>query len=150
MSAKHNGTFLSGVVENLPVMGGFSGLLQFMNGNSDPHLKAFSKHSNLSGGDINWHLTDKHGRKVVGGSLPPTMLGQERKRSRNIGPKSKRLLIDNQDALELKLTWEEIQEMFRPPTSASPTTITIEDYEFEEYDVSKCFNFIVFHVSLFD
>lgn len=134
-------------------MSGYSGLLQCMNGNSDPHLKAFSKHLNLSGGDINWQMTDKHGGKGMGGSLPPTMLAPERKRSRNIGSKSKRLLIDNQDALELKLTWEEIQEMLRPPTSAKPTTVTIEDYEFEEYEVSRYLKvkiFNVFHVSLFN
>lgn len=137
LSAKHNGALLSGVVENLPIMSGYSGLLQSMNGNSDPHLKAFSKQLKLSSGDFNWHMSDKVGGKGMGGSLPPTMPAPERKRSRNIGSKSKRLLIDNQDALELKLTWEEIQEMLRPPTSAEPTTVTVEDYEIEEYEVSR-------------
>lgn len=71
------------------------------------------------------------------GSLAPTLLAPERKRSKKIGSTSKRLLIDNQDALELKLTWDEIQEMLHPPASMQPTTVTIEDHEFEEYEVSQ-------------
>lgn len=125
--------FLSGVADNLHIMNGYSGLLQSMNGSTDPHLKVFSKHSSSSSGDA-WHVTDKHGGQGMIGSLPPTLLGPERKKSRNIGSKSKRLLIDNQEALELKLTWEEVQEMLHPPASIQPTTVTIEDHEFEEYE----------------
>lgn len=116
-------------------MHGYSGLLQSMNGSTDPHLKVFPKHLNSSSG-ASWHITDKHGGQGIIGSLPPTLLAPERKRSRNIGSKSKRLLIDNQEALELKLTWEEVQEMLHPP-SIQPTTVTIEDHEFEEYEVSR-------------
>lgn len=123
--------FLSGVADNLP--NGYSGLLQSMNGSTDPHLKVFSKHLSSSCGDA-WHATDKHGGQGMIGSLPPTLLAPERKRSRNIGSKNKRLLIDNQEALELKLTWEEVQEMLHPPASIQPTTLTIEDHEFEEYE----------------
>lgn len=64
------------------------------------------------------------------------MLAPERKRSRNIGSKSKRLLIDRLDALELKLTWEEAQDMLRPPPTVMPSIVTIEDHVFEEYEVS--------------
>lgn len=44
--------------------------------------------------------------------------------------------MDNEEALELKLSWEEAQELLRPAPSAKPTVVMIEDYEFEEYDVS--------------
>lgn len=44
-----------------------------------------------------------------------------------------------EDAMELKLTWEEAQELLRPAPTAKPTTVMIEDYEFEEYDVSLLF-----------
>ncbi|KAK9057524.1 hypothetical protein SSX86_022360 [Deinandra increscens subsp. villosa] len=57
---------------------------------------------------------------------------QEEKKARNIGSKSKRLHMHSEDALELKLTWEEAQEYLRPPTS-KPTVVTIEDCELEEY-----------------
>lgn len=63
------------------------------------------------------------------------MLVPERKRARNIGSKSKRLHIDSQDALELKLTWEEAQDLLRPPPAVKPSTVVIEDHEFEEYEV---------------
>lgn len=117
-------------------MSGYSGLLQSMSGGTDPHLKVFSKNLSSSSGDVIWHVTDKPGGKRIIDSLPPTLLAPEKKRSRNIGLKSKRLLIENQDALELKLTWEEVQEMLQPPASVRPTTVTVEDHEFEEYEVS--------------
>lgn len=64
------------------------------------------------------------------------MLVPERKRSRNIGSKSKRLLIDRLDVLELKLSWEEAQDMLYPPPSVMPSIVTVEDHVFEEYEVS--------------
>uniref|UniRef100_A0A5B7B308 Putative B3 domain-containing transcription repressor VAL2-like isoform X1 n=1 Tax=Davidia involucrata TaxID=16924 RepID=A0A5B7B308_DAVIN len=144
LSAIPNGTlssepFFSGVIENLPIMSGYSGLLQSLKGSTDPHLNALSKHLNSASGDFSWHTTEKHGGKARDGLLPPSMLGPERKRSRNIGSKSKRLLIDIQDALELKLTWEEAQDMLRAPPSIKPSIVTIEDHEFEEYEEPPVF-----------
>ncbi|KAK9289893.1 hypothetical protein L1049_008054 [Liquidambar formosana] len=144
ISAVHNGihsseTFFSGVIENLPVISGYSGLLQSLRGNTDPHLNALSKHLNSAGGDISWQKTEKLGGQMREGLLLPSMLVPERKRSRNIGSKSKRLLIDSQDALELKLTWEEAQDLLRPPPSVKPSVVTIEDHEFEEYEEPPVF-----------
>ncbi|KAM7463895.1 hypothetical protein LguiA_032016 [Lonicera macranthoides] len=135
VSPMHNGAFsserfFSGVVENLPIMSSYSGLLQSLKGSTDPHLNAFSKHLSSPNGDISWHMTEKHGGKL----LPQSMMVPERKRSRNLGSKGKRLVIDSQDALELKLTWEEVQDMLQPPPSVKPSTVTVEDYEFEEYE----------------
>ena len=140
-SAIPNGTlssesFFSGVFENLPIISGHSGLLQSLKGSTDPHLNALSKHWNSAGGDISWHKSDKHEDRTKDGLLLPSMLAPERKRTRNIGSKSKRLLIDSQDALELKLTWEEAQDLLCPPPSIKPSIVTIEDHDFEEYDVS--------------
>ena len=39
--------------------------------------------------------------------------------------------------MELKLTWEEAQDLLRPPPSVKPNIVTIEDQVFEEYDVSE-------------
>lgn len=130
LSGIHNGAFssepfFSGVIENLPVMSGYSDLLQSLKGSTDPHLNAFSKHLNSPSRDISW---------ARDGSLPPSMVVPDRKRSRNIGSKSKRLLIDSQEALEIKFTWEETQDMLRPPPTVNPSTVTIEDHEFEEYE----------------
>lgn len=45
--------------------------------------------------------------------------------------------MHSEDAMELRLTWAEAQELLRPPPSVRPTIVMIEDQEFEEYDVSK-------------
>ncbi|GAA0140865.1 hypothetical protein LIER_02137 [Lithospermum erythrorhizon] len=58
----------------------------------------------------------------------------EKKTMRNIGSKNKRLLIHNEDAMELKVTWEEAQDLLRPCPTAKPNIILIEDLEIEEYD----------------
>lgn len=129
-------TFYSGVIENMPIINGYSGLLQLLKGSADPHLSAFSEHLNSSDGDISWVKTVKNGgRPNEDFLLQPTL--PERKRTRNIGSKSKRLHIDAEDALELKLTWEEAQDLLRPPPSVKPSIVMIEDQEFEEYEVSN-------------
>lgn len=110
--------------------------------------------------DISWHKSEKHEGRTREGLLLPSLLIPEKKRARNIGSKSKRLHIDSQDALELKLTWEEAQDLLRPPPAIKPSIVVIEDLEFEEYEVSNfakyvlkfCLNFfflISFRVSLF-
>ncbi|XP_022016863.1 B3 domain-containing transcription repressor VAL1 isoform X3 [Helianthus annuus] len=66
-------------------------------------------------------------------------LTQEKKRSRNIGLKNKRLLMHNEDAMELKVTWEEAHELLRPSPTCKPTISMIENCEFEEYDEPPVF-----------
>ncbi|KAM1799113.1 hypothetical protein ACFX12_033110 [Malus domestica] len=131
-------TLFSGVFENLPVISGYPGLLQSFKGSMDPHLNALSKHLTTSSGDISWNKTEKQEGRTREGLLLPSLV-PERKRTRNIGSKSKRLLIDNQDALELKLTWEEAQDLLRPPPASKPSTVVIEDLEFEEYEEPPVF-----------
>ncbi|XP_058110636.1 B3 domain-containing protein Os07g0679700 isoform X2 [Magnolia sinica] len=126
--------FYSGVIENLPILSNYSGLLQSLKGSADPHLSAFSEHLNSSEADIGWLKAEKHGGRVSDGFLVP-----ERKRTRNIGSKSKRLHMDAEDALELKLTWEEAQDLLRPPPSVKPSIVVIEDHEFEEYEEPPVF-----------
>ncbi|XP_031485333.1 B3 domain-containing protein Os07g0679700-like isoform X2 [Nymphaea colorata] len=64
---------------------------------------------------------------------------QEKKRARNLGSKSKRLIIDKHDAMQLKITWEEAQDLLRPPPSVKPSIVMIEDHEFEEYEEPPVF-----------
>lgn len=63
-------------------------------------------------------------------------LSSDKKRMRNISSKSKRLLMYNDEAIELKVTWEEAQDLLRPPTSGRPNIVMVEEFEFEEYSVS--------------
>ncbi|KAG8377129.1 hypothetical protein BUALT_Bualt09G0136300 [Buddleja alternifolia] len=124
-SAMNNGAFqrepLLAAAESLPIMSGYSGLLQSLKGSRNSSM--LSKHVYTGNNNL----------------LPQQLLFPERKRSRNIGPKSKRLLIDGHDALELKLSWEEVQDMLRPPSTVKPSTISVEDYEFEEFEEPPVF-----------
>ncbi|XP_061370747.1 B3 domain-containing transcription repressor VAL2 [Gastrolobium bilobum] len=132
-------TSYSGVYENLLVLSGYSDLLQSQKGCSETHLNALSRNWNSAGGDMNWHNIDMpENRKREGLPLPPVLV-PEKKRTRNIGSKSKRLLIDSQDALELKLTWEEAQDLLRPPPTVKPSIVMIEDHVFEEYEEPPVF-----------
>lgn len=60
----------------------------------------------------------------------------DRKRGRPLGSKSKRLRLDSIDSMLLKSNWEEVQELLRPAPSVTPTVITIDGHEFEEYSVT--------------
>ncbi|THU68221.1 hypothetical protein C4D60_Mb08t01630 [Musa balbisiana] len=136
ISAIANGTFgnetlFTSISESAPAVSGYSGLLQSLKGAMDPYLSSQSEHLNLSDGEISWH---KGGTSNEGMQLQPLQ-----KRTRNIGAKSRRLLMNTDDALELKVTWEEAQELLRPPPSAKPSIVTIEDYEVEEYDEPPIF-----------
>ncbi|XP_052187292.1 B3 domain-containing transcription repressor VAL1 isoform X2 [Diospyros lotus] len=86
----------------------------------------------------NDNLTTHGGGMEEESSHRPVLI-QEKKRTRNIGCKSKRLLMHSEDAVELQLTWGEAQELFRPPPSAKPTIVVIEEHEFEEYDEPPVF-----------
>jgi hypothetical protein len=140
ISAIANGSHLSETLfssanENLSVVGGYPGFLRSIKGAADLHPNSlYDHHVNSADGDVGWIKTDKSGSRPDEGSLQFLQ-----NRSRNIGSKSRRFLMDAEVALELKLTWEEAQELLRPAPTAMPTFVTIEDYEFEEYDVSYSF-----------
>ncbi|GFP87416.1 b3 domain-containing transcription repressor val2 [Phtheirospermum japonicum] len=110
-----------GNADNLPLMGGYPGFLHSLKGSRNSYLGNASKF-----GDNNNNL------------VPQSVLIPERKR-RNIGPKSKRLLIDGHDSMELTLSWEEVQDMLRPPPSVKPSTVSVEDHEFEEFEEPPVF-----------
>lgn len=61
-----------------------------------------------------------------------------KRKSSTLGSKTKRLRIDNEDLVELKVTVVQAQGLMRPPSSDAPTVIVIEGCEFEEYEV-PCF-----------
>lgn len=133
ISAK--GATFSGGPENLPLGSNCADLFHSIKENEELHLNGHAKHLHLGAGTAgllkteNVEMTNNH-------SLEQQISVLEKKRTRNIGPKSKRLLIDNDDAIELRLTWEEAQDLLRPPPSVKPSIVTIEDQVFEEYDVS--------------
>ncbi|KAA8543650.1 hypothetical protein F0562_021604 [Nyssa sinensis] len=99
---------------------------------------ALSGETSFSGRGVNENLCT-NGGKTNEDPLQWPMLIPEKKRTRNVGSKSKRLLMHSEDAMELRLTWEEAQELLRPPQSTKPTIFMVEDHEFEEYDEPPVF-----------
>lgn len=86
-------------------------------------------------GDVSWLKPNNHMSMQTEAFLSHSSSFPERRKSRNISSKNKRLHIDMEDALELKLTWEEAQELLRPPPSVNPSIVLVDDHEFEEYEV---------------
>ncbi|KAH9621418.1 hypothetical protein KSS87_003512 [Heliosperma pusillum] len=119
-------------IQDLPVANGGSGLPQSMKGPTDTHLNI-----NSAGGNVYMHNSEKSPSEE--GLLPSPMTTAEKKKGRNIGAKSKRLLIDNQDVQALRLTWEEVQGMLRPPQNVKPSIVVVDDFEFEEYEEPPVF-----------
>ncbi|XP_038720615.1 B3 domain-containing transcription repressor VAL2-like isoform X2 [Tripterygium wilfordii] len=116
-----------------------SNSVQSLKGSTDPHLNALSKHFNPNSADISWLKSEKHDDQAREGLLLQSLQVPEKKRVRNIGGKSKRSLIDNLDALDLRLTWEEAQDFLCPPLSVKPSIVTVEDHDFEEYEEPPVF-----------
>ncbi|KAL3519658.1 hypothetical protein ACH5RR_017807 [Cinchona calisaya] len=59
---------------------------------------------------------------------------RSKRKNSTLGLKSKRLRIENEDMLELKVTWEQVQVLFRPPPNCASSVFVIEGCEFEEYE----------------
>ncbi|KAG6433523.1 hypothetical protein SASPL_105137 [Salvia splendens] len=72
----------------------------------------------------------QNGGKTSDDSLQQSI--SERKKLKNI--KNKRLHMHTDEAMELRITWEEAQELLRPSPTAEPTVVVVEDHEFEEFE----------------
>ncbi|KAI7982686.1 B3 domain-containing transcription repressor VAL1 [Camellia lanceoleosa] len=77
----------------------------------------------LSDGAPSRKISTEYGGRTNEDSLQQPMLIPGKKRAQNIGSKNKRLLMHGED------------ELLRPPPSAKPTIVMIEDQEFQEYDI---------------
>lgn len=82
-------------------------------------------------------ITLPKGMKREGMHLPQELVPEKIQKTCDICSKSKRLVTDNQDALMLKLTWEEAQDFLHPSPIANSNIVVIEDRVLEEYVVSK-------------
>ncbi|CAA7406185.1 unnamed protein product [Spirodela intermedia] len=132
--ANGNESFLSGVIESLPIVSCYSGLLQSLEATACPQSSGLPAHRILADGVSICLVSDNLASRLIQGLPLQPLLVPEKKRSRNISSKSKRLHIDSEDALELKLTWEDAQDLLRAPPNAIPSIVVIEDHEFEEYE----------------
>ncbi|KAH9307875.1 hypothetical protein KI387_035786, partial [Taxus chinensis] len=96
-------------------------------------IESLTGQTNASGTGFSWNKSDKAGGKSKDNSSQ-SLLPPNKKKSRNLCAKSKRLCMDNGDAVELKLAWEEAQDLLHPPPKAVPSIVMIEGHEFEEYE----------------
>ncbi|CAN6199446.1 unnamed protein product [Urochloa humidicola] len=60
--------------------------------------------------------------------------GPVKRKATNLTPKNKRLQMENEESMELRITWEEAQELLRPPPKA-PSIVIVDGHEFEEYEL---------------
>ncbi|OIW13664.1 hypothetical protein TanjilG_08006 [Lupinus angustifolius] len=79
-----------------------------------------------------WSKIDKSG--YIAKEVLERKSSIRKRKSSMLGSKSKHLKIENQDLIELKITWQEAQGLLRPPPSHVASIVVIEGFEFEEYE----------------
>lgn len=70
--------------------------------------------------------------KEVVETKPPV---RSKRKNSSLNSKSKRLKVDCEELIELKLTVVQAQQLMRPSPNDTPTVIVIEGCDFEEYEV---------------
>ncbi|KAG2308618.1 hypothetical protein Bca4012_082300 [Brassica carinata] len=91
-------------------------------------LKGLPEHVSLKKSEVNGGRSSDDPSRV-----------KDKKRTRTVGAKSKRLLWHSEESMEVRLKWEETQELIRPSPSEMPTIVVIEEHEFEEFDEPPVF-----------
>ncbi|KAJ1700708.1 hypothetical protein LUZ63_000487 [Rhynchospora breviuscula] len=65
---------------------------------------------------------------------PPVQAGPVKRKGSSLGAKIKRLKIETEESMELKLNWEEAQSLLRAPSNSVPSVTVIDGNEFEEFE----------------
>uniref|UniRef100_A0A7N0TGM1 Uncharacterized protein n=1 Tax=Kalanchoe fedtschenkoi TaxID=63787 RepID=A0A7N0TGM1_KALFE len=130
IAALANGAHGESSFSGVSAASGYSGILQSAAENRDPRMLALSEQMTLAHCNLGWSKSDRYRGRIIGTTLQPSMVN----RPKNISLKSRRLLMHNEDVLELKLTWDEAQDLLRAPPSIKPSIVTVEDHEIEEFD----------------
>ncbi|KAL0012681.1 hypothetical protein SO802_007789 [Lithocarpus litseifolius] len=101
---------------------------------SNKTMNGVSTHGDAELADpSSWSKVDKSGyiaKEVLGAK---SSISRKKKNS-TLRAKSKRVRIENEDLIQLKITWEEAQVLLRPPPNHLPSVVVIEGFEFEEYE----------------
>ncbi|KAL1099656.1 hypothetical protein V6Z11_D05G176300 [Gossypium hirsutum] len=102
--------------------------------NEAKNSNGLSMHGDAEMADpTSWSKVDKSGY-IAKEALGAKVAVSRKRKNSMLGSKSKRLRIDNEDLIELKLTWEEAQGLLRPPANHVASVVVIEGFEFEEYE----------------
>ncbi|KAF9614123.1 hypothetical protein IFM89_015385 [Coptis chinensis] len=104
--------------------------------NNDKDSNSYSSIDQVKAADPvgTWSKIDRSGyiaKDVAGAKL---FISNRRRKSSSLAYKRKRRRTDNEDLIELKLTWEEAQGLLCPPPNLVPDVVVVEGYEFEEYE----------------
>lgn len=83
-------------------------------------------------------------RFIVNETLEAKAICHGKRKNSILGSKGKRLRVENEDMIELKITWNQAQGLMRPSPKIVPTVIVVEDFEIEEFEVSGFFS-LKFH-----
>ncbi|GMI82381.1 hypothetical protein HRI_001907400 [Hibiscus trionum] len=102
--------------------------------NEAKNINGVSMHADAEMADpTSWSKVDKSGY-IAKEALGAKVAVSRKRKNSMLGSKRKRLRIDNEDLIELKLTWEEAQGLLRPPPNHVASVVLIEGFEFEEYE----------------
>ncbi|KAH7291424.1 hypothetical protein KP509_29G016600 [Ceratopteris richardii] len=101
---------------------------------SEVQVNGVHGHLSLSDTGYGWYKSDKGLYKAKESSFFQSTLATDKKKLRPPPSKSKRAFADMDEAAEFRITWQEAQDLLRSPPNVAPSIITIEGFEFEEYE----------------
>ncbi|KAH0469072.1 hypothetical protein IEQ34_002304 [Dendrobium chrysotoxum] len=80
-----------------------------------------------------WSKNDKSEFIQKDGCAPKFDIALCRRKGSFLSSKRKRLRIESEESIELKLTWEEAQVLLRPAPNYASNVVSVEGHDFEEY-----------------
>lgn len=118
----------------------FPGLMPHaVRGSIDEQSPCFPAAFNVSDTGYGWNNAEKTKNQKEGCLVQSLSLG-DRKRGHHLGSKAKRPRLDIEDSVDqLSISWEEVQELLRPPPNISPSILIVDGHEFEEYEEPPIF-----------
>eukprot|EP00250_Pteridium_aquilinum_P000944 c11126_g1_i1 orf=127-2415(+) len=81
---------------------------------------------------------EKFGSKTQEGSYSDLHIVNEKRKAKEISPKKKRQKFDA-EKVEFRKNWDDAQKLLRSPPHVTPSIVTIEGYDFEEYEEPPVF-----------
>lgn len=124
-------------MDNFSTIASLTGLLSQSTKGAEAQANGMSVQLNMSETGYGWYKPEKGGSKSKEGSFFHSMYVGDKKKPRPTNSKSKRPLTDMDEAAEFRISWEEAQDLLRCPPNVDPSIITIEGFDFEEYEVHE-------------
>jgi hypothetical protein len=110
------------------------------NTSSDPkeanaNQQEWSNNQDNKGNDLAYVSQEGGFMNLMSKSPLPSQVGPVKRKGSSLGAKIKRLKIETEESMELKLNWEEAQSLLRAPSNSVPSVTVIDGNEFEEFEV---------------